>query len=152
MTQRIPWDEYFMKFAILAAKRSTCESRSVGAVAVKNCNVMATGYNGAPKGQEHCAVTGCLRRELAVPSGERHEICRGVHAEQNVICQAALHGNALLGATIYCTTQPCSICARLIANCGIARVVYLEGYPDDMAAELLGDRLEKYVGRGLRNE
>lgn len=141
---RIDWKSYFMRMAQLAAERSTCIRRQVGAVAVRDNHVLATGYNGAPKGQTHCIDQGCLREELNIPSGERHEICRGVHAEQNIICQAALHGVSLEGAIIYCTTQPCSICARLIVNSGIQKVIYLEGYPDEMTIGILKNMLEPF--------
>lgn len=144
MMARIDWKSYFMKMAQLAAERSTCIRRRVGAVAVRDNHVLATGYNGAPKGQTHCIDQGCLREELNIPSGERHEICRGVHAEQNIICQAALHGVSLEGAIIYCTTQPCSICARLIVNSGIQKVIYLEGYPDEMTIGILKNMLEPF--------
>ena len=144
MMARIDWKSYFMKMAQLAAERSTCIRRQVGAVAVRDNHVLATGYNGAPKGQTHCIDQGCLREELNIPSGERHEICRGVHAEQNIICQAALHGVSLEGAIIYCTTQPCSICARLIVNSGIQKVIYLEGYPDEMTIGILKNMLEPF--------
>lgn len=144
MMARINWKSYFMKMAQLAAERSTCIRRRVGAVAVRDNHVLATGYNGAPKGQTHCIDQGCLREELNIPSGERHEICRGVHAEQNIICQAALHGVSLEGAIIYCTTQPCSICARLIVNSGIQKVIYLEGYPDKMTIGILKNMLEPF--------
>lgn len=144
MMARIDWKSYFMKMAQLAAERSTCIRRRVGAVAVRDNHVLATGYNGAPKGQTHCIDQGCLREELNIPSGERHEICRGVHAEQNIICQAALHGASLEGAIIYCTTQPCSICARLIVNSGIQKVIYLEGYPDEMTIGILKNMLEPF--------
>ena len=141
---RLSWDRYFINMALLASERSTCLRRQVGAVAVKDTHILATGYNGAPKGQQHCTVTGCLRKQLNIPSGEKHEICRGVHAEQNIICQAALYGVSLKGATIYCTNQPCSICARLIVNAGITEVIYLEGYPDDMTSEILKDILKVF--------
>ena len=133
-----------MKMADLASERSTCIRRHVGAVAVKDNHILATGYNGAPKGQIHCYENGCLREEMNVPSGERHELCRAVHAEQNLICQAALHGISLAGATLYCTNQPCSICAKLIVNAGIKQVIYKDGYPDEMTKDILMDRLIKF--------
>lgn len=141
---RPTWDEYFMDIAKLVASRSTCNRRSVGAVAVKGKHILASGYNGSPKDQAHCIDTGCLREEQGIPSGQRHELCNGVHAEQNIICQAAYHGVSLAGATIYCTNQPCSICAKLIVNAGIVRVVYLDGYPDEMTKAILGDMMEAY--------
>ena len=134
-----PWDDYFMQMARHAATRSTCLRRKVGAVAVLDRHVLATGYNGAPSGLKHCEFTGCLREQQGVPSGERHEICRGLHAEQNVIIQAAVHGVSLKGATIYVTATPCVICAKMLINCGIKRVVCGEQYPDGMALEMLRD-------------
>ena len=123
----------------LTAKRSTCLRRQVGAVLVKDTRVIATGYNGAPSGVTHCEVTGCLRQKLNVPSGERHELCRGLHGEQNAIIQAALHGVSTEGATIYCTTKPCSICTKMIINAKISKIVYEEHYDDALADELLKD-------------
>ena len=133
------WDEYFLTMASHAATRSTCLRRKVGAVAVLDRHVLATGYNGAPSGLKHCEFTGCLREQQGVPSGERHEICRGLHAEQNVIIQGAVHGVSLKGATIYVTATPCVICAKMLINCGIRRVVCGEQYPDGMALEMLLD-------------
>ena len=133
------WDDYFLTMARHAATRSTCLRRKVGAVAVLDRHVLATGYNGAPSGLKHCEFTGCLREQKGVPSGERHEICRGLHAEQNVIIQAAVHGVSLKGATIYVTATPCVICAKMLINCGILRVVCGEQYPDGMTLEMLRD-------------
>ncbi len=137
--ERPSWDEYFMEMTRLAAKRSTCLRRHVGAVLVKDTRVISTGYNGAPSGVTHCEVTGCLRQKLNVPSGQRHELCRGLHGEQNAIIQAALHGVSTEGATIYCTTKPCSICTKMIINAKISRIVYDEHYDDELADELLKD-------------
>lgn len=137
--KRPSWDEYFMEMTKLTAKRSTCLRRQVGAVLVKDTRVIATGYNGAPSGVTHCEVTGCLRQKLNVPSGERHELCRGLHGEQNAIIQAALHGVSTEGATIYCTTKPCSICTKMIINAKISKIVYEEHYDDALADELLKD-------------
>ena len=137
--KRPSWDEYFMEMTKLTAKRSTCLRRQVGAVLVKDTRVIATGYNGAPSGVTHCEVTGCLRQKLNVPSGERHELCRGLHGEQNAIIQAALHGVSTEGATIYCTTKPCSICTKMIINAKISRIVYEEHHDDALADELLKD-------------
>ena len=134
---RPSWDEYFMAFTQLAASRSTCLRRKVGAVIVKDRNILATGYNGPPKGVAHPAEKGCLREKLGVPSGERHELCRGLHAEQNAIIQAAYHGVTIRGATIYCTNQPCGICTKMLINAGIERILYLEPYSDAIAAEML---------------
>jgi len=135
--QRPSWDAYFMEIAKLVACRSTCLRRAVGAVIVKDKRILSTGYNGAPSGIAHCAETGCLRRQLNVPSGERHELCRGIHAEQNAIIQAAYHGVSIQGATLYCTNLPCSICAKMIINAGIRTIVYLAGYADAMSEEML---------------
>jgi dCMP deaminase len=135
--ERPSWEEYFMDIARLVARRSTCLRRQVGALLVKEKNILATGYNGTPSGITHCAEAGCLRQQLNVPSGERHELCRGLHAEQNAIIQAAKHGVNIAGATLYCTNSPCSICSKMLINAGIARIVYLEGYPDALAQEML---------------
>lgn len=136
---RPSWDDYFMEMTKLTATRSSCLRRHVGAVLVKDTRVIATGYNGAPAGVTHCEVTGCLRQKLNVPSGERHELCRGLHAEQNAIIQAALYGVSTEGATIYCTTKPCSICTKMIINAKISKIVYEEYYNDSLADELLKD-------------
>ncbi len=134
---RPSWDEYFMRMAYLAATRSTCTRRKVGAVIVKDKRILATGYNGPPKGLAHCDVTGCIREELGVPSGERHELCRGLHAEQNAIIQAAVHGVSIKGAKIYVTNHPCVVCAKMLINAEIEEIIYAEGYPDDLAALML---------------
>ena len=132
------WDEYFIEMAKLTQKRSTCMRRQVGAVIVKDNRVMATGYNGAPAGITHCEDRGgCLRQKLNVPSGERHELCRALHAEQNAIIQAATLGQSIEGATIYITHQPCIICAKMIINAGISRIVIRRGYPDEMSRGML---------------
>ncbi len=136
---RPSWDDYFMEMTKLTATRSSCLRRHVGAVLVKDTRVIATGYNGAPAGVTHCEVTGCLRQKLNVPSGERHELCRGLHAEQNAIIQAALYGVSTEGATIYCTTKPCSICTKMIINAKISKIIYEEYYNDSLADELLKD-------------
>jgi dCMP deaminase len=134
---RPTWDEYFMKTAYLVSERSSCLRRSVGAVLVKDKQILATGYNGAPTNIAHCEETGCLREKLGVPSGQRHEICRGLHAEQNVILQAARHGVSVKSSTLYITNAPCSICAKMIINAGINEVVIAEHYPDKMAIGFL---------------
>ena len=139
MNQRPTWDEYFMEMAELARKRSTCLRRGVGAVIVKDNRVIATGYNGVPKGIRHCEETGCLRQQLNVPSGKMHELCRGLHAEQNAIIQAACMGSSIEGGTLYCTTQPCVICTKMIINAGIKRVVIKESYPDALAQEMAAE-------------
>ena len=127
---RPTWDEYFMEITHLVAKRSTCLRRQVGAVIVKDKNILATGYNGAPSGVAHCLDVGCLRERLQIPSGERHELCRGLHAEQNAIIQAALHGVSIENATVYCTHQPCILCAKMLINSRIEKVVFGTVYPD----------------------
>jgi len=135
--QRPSWDEYFLSIANLVATRSTCLRRKVGAVVVKNKQVLATGYNGAPSGITHCSEVGCMREKLKVPSGERHELCRALHAEQNAFLQAARHGVSLEGAVLYITTQPCSICAKMIINVGIKKIIIQGTYPDEFALEFL---------------
>lgn len=133
---RPDWDTYFMDMAVLASRRSSCLRRAVGAVLVKDRRLLATGYNGVPSGVTHCEVTGCLREKLNVPSGERHELCRGLHAEQNAIIQAAFHGVSIRDAVLYCTNLPCIICAKMLINAGVRRVVYLEGYADALTGEM----------------
>jgi dCMP deaminase len=134
---RPSWKEYFMDIALLVARRSTCRRRRVGAITVRNKRILATGYNGAPSGLPHCLDIGCLREEMEIPSGERHELCRGLHAEQNVIIQAAYHGVSIKGATLYCTNLPCSICSKMLINAGISDIIYQEGYADSMTEEML---------------
>lgn len=136
---RPDWDTYFMDMAKLAARRSSCLRRAVGAVLVKDRRLLATGYNGVPSGVTHCDVTGCLRDRLQVPSGERHELCRGLHAEQNAIIQAAFHGVSIRDAVLYCTNLPCIICAKMLINAGVRRVVYIEGYSDALTREMLSE-------------
>ncbi|MDD5136103.1 MAG: cytidine/deoxycytidylate deaminase family protein [Candidatus Omnitrophica bacterium] len=136
-SKRPSWDEYFLGIADLVSRRSTCLRRSVGAVLVKDKRILATGYNGAPSGIRHCADTGCIREKRKIPSGERHELCRGLHGEQNAFLQAALHGTSLKGASLYSTTQPCIICAKMIINAGIREVVIKGDYPDKMSKDLL---------------
>ena len=135
--KRPTWDEYFLSIASLVSTRSTCLRRSVGAVLVRDKRMLATGYNGAPSGIEHCSFTGCIREKLKVPSGQRHELCRGLHAEQNAFLQAALHGTSLKGSSLYSTTQPCIICAKMIINAGIKEIVIKGDYPDKMSKDLL---------------
>lgn len=134
--KRPGWDEYFMSIAAVVATRSTCLRRHVGAVIVRDRQIVSTGYNGAPKGTPHCAVTGCLREKMEIPSGERHEICRGSHAEVNAIAQAASMGSSTAGSVIYCTHEPCSFCTKAIINAGIRRIVYVNSYPDTIACLL----------------
>ena len=136
---RPSWDEYFMSIAELVSGRSTCLRRATGAVLVKDKRVLATGYNGVPKGLEHCEITGCLREQLGIPSGSRHELCRGIHAEQNAVIQAAKHGIAMDGATAYCTHQPCVLCAKILLNAGVVDIVYRDPYPDELSAQLLAE-------------
>lgn len=134
--ERPSWDEYFMQMAQVVAGRSTCLRRQVGAVIVKDKQILSTGYNGSPTGLSHCAQKGCLRQQLGIPSGERTEICRAVHAEQNALVQAAKHGVSINGADIYTTFQPCVLCTKLLINAGIKRVFFLYCYPDPLALEI----------------
>ena len=134
---RPSWDEYFMQIVELIKTRSTCLRRQVGAVIVKDKRILATGYNGAPVGCKHCSEIGCLREQLNVPSGQRHELCRAIHAEQNAIVQAAYSGTSVNGATLYVTTQPCVLCAKLAINAGITRIVFSGEYPDELSMTLL---------------
>ncbi len=145
---RPSWNDYFVKIAELAATRSTCLRRKVGAVLVRDRRILATGYNGAPSGLPHCEDIGCLRERLGIPSGERHEICRGVHAEQNAIIQAATLGVPLKGSILYSTNQPCVVCAKMIINAGIREVVTKGGYPDKLASDLLKEAGVKVVKWG----
>ena len=149
MDKRPSWDSYFMEMAELVAKRSTCIRRNVGAVVVQDRRIVATGYNGAPKGLAHCSeIGGCLRQKLGIPSGERHEMCRALHAEQNAIIQAATSGQSVEGATIYITHQPCVICAKMIINAGIEKIIVKEGYPDELSTQLLEEAGRKIVMLG----
>lgn len=134
---RPSWDEYFMEIAEIVKKRSTCMRRQVGAVIVKDKQILSTGYNGAPKNLEHCEEIGCKRKELNIPSGERHELCRALHAEQNAIIQAAYNGVSISASTLYATTRPCILCAKMCINAGIVRIVYSGDYPDDMSVQIL---------------
>lgn len=134
---RPSWDEYFLSIAGLVSKRSTCLRRRVGAVLVKDKRILATGYNGAPSNIKHCEKTGCVREKLSIPSGQRHELCRGLHAEQNSLLQAALHGVSVKDAKMYVTSQPCIICAKMIINAGIGEIVIAGHYPDKMARDFL---------------
>lgn len=136
---RPSWQTYFMDITFLVAKRSTCLRRAVGALIVKDKRILSTGYNGAPTGIKHCIEIGCLREKLNVPSGEKHELCRGIHAEQNAIIQAAYHGASIKDATLFCTNMPCSICAKMIINAGIKKIYYHSGYADSMSEEMLAE-------------
>ena len=129
-------DEYFLKIASVVAERATCHRHNVGAVAVRDKHILATGYNGAPSGLKDCLELGCLRDEMGIPSGERHEICRGIHAEQNVIIQASLHGVSIDGSTIYCTHTPCNLCAKMLTNAKIKRFVSFGKYNDNSFVDL----------------
>jgi dCMP deaminase len=135
--ERLSWDDYFMEITHLVAKRSTCLRRQVGAVIVRDKRILATGYNGAPRGLAHCSETGCLREKLGIPSGQRQELCRGLHAEQNAIIQAALSGVSIQDSQIYSVTRPCIVCAKMIINAGIKRVIFYEGYPDPLSEQML---------------
>jgi dCMP deaminase len=138
-----------MDITRLVARRSTCLRRHVGALIIKDKKILATGYNGAPTGVRHCTETGCLREKLGVPSGERAELCRGLHAEQNAIIQAAFHGVSIEGAMLYSTTMPCSVCMKMIINAGIQEIVYEEGYPDSLAEALIQETrisMRRYAG------
>jgi len=135
--RRPSWDEYFLEVAKLVSKRATCLRRSVGALLVKDKRILATGYNGAPTGLAHCLDIGCLREKLRIPSGERHELCKALHAEQNALIQASLYGIPVKGSTLYATNQPCVICAKMLINAGIKEIVIAEGYPDKMAMDFL---------------
>lgn len=137
MISRPTWEDYFMEITNLVAKRSTCLRRQVGAILVIEKRILATGYNGAPSGLAHCLEIGCLREKNQIPSGERHELCRGLHAEQNAIIQAAYHGIRIKGATLYCTNLPCVICTKMIINAGIKEIIYASGYADPLAQEML---------------
>jgi len=146
---RPPWDEYFMDIVDLVSKRSTCLRRQVGALIVKDKRILTTGYNGSPVGTKHCSEVGCERDRLGIPSGQRHEICRATHAEQNAIAQAAYSGISVKEGTLYVTTQPCVLCAKLAINAGINKIVFRGDYPDSLAMDLLkeaGVRVVKYEG------
>ena len=137
--KRPDWDTYFLMIALVASTRSTCLRRHVGAVIVRDKYIVSTGYNGPPQGLEHCSEVGCIREKLAIPSGERHEMCRGSHAELNAIAQAAQIGVSTEGSTILCTHEPCSFCTKAILNAGIKNVVYLHPYPDKLAREMMAE-------------
>jgi|SRR5690554_1087819 len=134
---RPSWDSYFMEITRVVATRSTCLRRQVGAVLVRDKRILSSGYNGAPRGMEHCLDIGCLREEMKIPSGQRQELCRGLHAEQNAIVHAAYHGINIEGSTLYVTHQPCLTCAKMIINAGIEKVIFAGEYPDELSRELL---------------
>ena len=148
---RPDWKEYFMQITELVATRTTCSRRAVGAVVVKDNRILSTGYNGAPAGTAHCLDIGCMREAMKIPSGERQELCRGIHVEQNAIVQAARFGVSLFDSEIYVTTQPCITCAKLIVNVGIKKVIYKNPYPDNLALSFFkeaGVEVEVYKGEG----
>ncbi|MFO7835294.1 MAG: cytidine/deoxycytidylate deaminase family protein [Candidatus Thorarchaeota archaeon] len=159
LAKRKSKDTYFCEIADLVSSRSTCLRNKVGAVLVKESQILSTGYNGAPKGLPHCEEVGCIRDELNVPPGERHELCRGLHAEQNAIIQAAYHGVSVKGAKLYVTTKPCSICTKMLINAGITEIIYIEPYEDELAAQLIEEAnlkirrvgIERKYGRIARN-
>ncbi len=148
---RPSWDDYFMQISELVKTRSTCIRRQVGATVVLDRRIISTGYNGAPRNTTHCEDIGCMREKLGIPSGQRHELCRAIHAEQNAIVQAAYSGTSLKGATVYVTCQPCSMCAKTLINSGIVRIVYKGSYPDELSLELLREanvELVRYDEKG----
>jgi len=136
---RPSYDEYFMEMAHVVSKRSTCLRRKVGAILVKDKHILSTGYNGAPKGLNHCVDVGCIRKDMSVKSGERHELCRGLHAEQNAIIQAAVFGVSISGSTLYCTNTPCVVCVKMLINAGVKEIIYSGDYPDELAKKMLGE-------------
>lgn len=143
--ERPCWEVYFMEIAVLVAKRSTCLRRAVGAILVKDKRILSTGYNGAPSGIKHCVDAGCLREKLHVASGHRHELCRGIHAEQNAIIQAAFHGVSIKGSTLFCTNLPCTICTKMIINAGIEKIFYQAGYADELSRNMIMEAGIEYV-------
>ena len=144
MEERPSYDEYFMEMAHVVSKRSTCLRRKVGALLVKDKHILSTGYNGAPKGLKHCSEVGCLRENLDIPSGERHELCRGLHAEQNAIIQAAVFGVSIKNSTLYCTNTPCVVCVKMLINAGVKEIIYFGDYPDELAKKIEKDRSTVY--------
>ncbi len=148
---RPSWEEYFMQITHLVASRATCIRRKVGAILVKDKRILSTGYNGAPKNLAHCSQVGCLRNKLKIPSGQRQEICRGLHAEQNAIIQAALYGINIKGATLYCTIQPCITCSKMLINAGIKKIVFQGEYPDPLAREMLKEAGIELIKREAEN-
>ena len=136
---RPSWDEYFLEIAKVVSGRSTCLRRQVGALIVKDKRILTTGYNGAPRNLAHCLDVGCLREEAGAESGHVHELCRGLHAEQNAIIQAAMHGVSIDGGVLYSTHQPCVLCSKMIINAGLEAIYYLEPYPDELAERLLAE-------------
>ncbi len=143
--KRPSWDDYFMSICDLVATRSTCLRRNVGAILVKDRRVLSTGYNGAPTGLKHCLDIGCLRERMNIPSGTRHELCRGLHAEQNCLIQAAYHGVSVKGADLYCTNLPCIICTKMLINADIKRIFYKDGYPDELSEIMIKEANIKLI-------
>jgi len=141
MTKRLSWDEYFLKIADTVAERSTCLRRKVGAVLVSEKRILSTGYNGAPKGLAHCEDVGCLRQKMKIKPAERIEICRGTHAEQNALVQAAYFGLPVAGATLYATHFPCITCAKMLINAGVKKIVAKNFYPDKLAEEMIKEAM-----------
>jgi dCMP deaminase len=148
---RPSWDEYFMKLAWLAAERSTCLRHHVGAVIVKDRRILTTGYNGAAAGVKDCVELGCLRDELNIPSGQRHEICRAIHAEQNAIIQGGFQGVNIKGSTLYCTHSPCALCAKMIVNAGIKKTLMGITYPDNFYKKLFSEAGVEYSSLTITN-
>jgi dCMP deaminase len=139
MGLRPGWDEYFLRIADVVAGRSTCLRRQVGSLVVKDRRMLATGYNGAPRGLAHCEEVGCLRDAAGIEHGRGHELCRGLHAEQNAIIQSAMYGVSIDGGTVYSTHQPCVLCTKMLINAGIKAIFYLERYPDELAEKMLDE-------------
>ena len=139
MGERPSYDKYFMEMAHVVSKRSTCLRRKVGAILVKDKHILSTGYNGAPKGIKHCSEVGCLRKQLKVPSGERHELCRGLHAEQNAIIQAAVFGISIKNSILYCTNTPCIVCVKMLINAGVEEIIFSGDYPDELAKKMIDE-------------
>ena len=139
MGERPSYDEYFMEMAHVVSKRSTCIRRKVGAILVMDKHILSTGYNGAPKGFRHCSEVGCLREKMKVPPGQRHELCRGLHAEQNAIIQAAVFGVSIKGSMLYCTNTPCVVCVKMLINAGVKEIIFSGDYPDELAKTMLDE-------------
>lgn len=138
-----------MEITRVVATRSTCLRRRVGALLVRDKRILSSGYNGTPRSLKHCSAVGCLREQMGIPSGQRQELCRGLHAEQNAIVHAAYHGINIAGSTLYVTHQPCLTCAKMIINAGIERIIYAGDYPDQLSQEFLaqaGIELRSFAG------
>ncbi len=138
-SERKNWDNYFLDIAVNISSRTTCMRQSVGAVIVMNKRILSTGYNGAPSGIKHCNEVGCIRKKMNVPSGERAELCMGIHGEQNAILQAAYYGVSIKDSILYCTHSPCLICAKMIINAGITKIIYLKYYNDKLSFKMLNE-------------